>query len=412
MQQWAESDSANARKQLIRNGTFQGMSQNFVSLAIWILCASFLGVPEYVTACYGAMGYFGYLALPLGYVVCARIGVCKGAFWLRMVANLAFFLVIPAILYPSIGIWLQPLALAMFYFAVSAASATMFPLQKFLTNEKTISGYLGKLSFCRNTCGLLVSLGVMWLLKKYDTNASTLIWLFALAGVSCFLGNTCYLFIKEPQALQADFRQPLYSQLPTLFRNPGFLKLCLAGIFANVLLITLPSASILAAKNGCGATGDVVVILTITQALASIGSSLAYKPLGSRFGPRALLLTSQLLAVTIIAFWTIVPVDAPKFLLVFPFILCGINVVFIGTGFSHYVTVLLSRQLQTAGAFGVLITHGVIAGFLGILLNSLLFKFLWKLPDITPLTHYRQFFLAILVVCAISTWFIFQMPKR
>ncbi len=56
MQEWTESDSANARRQLILSGTFHGMSQYFASVAIWILCASFLGVPEYVSACFGALG--------------------------------------------------------------------------------------------------------------------------------------------------------------------------------------------------------------------------------------------------------------------------------------------------------------------------------------------------------------------
>jgi hypothetical protein len=252
---------------------------------------------------------------------------------------------------------------------------------------------------------------VAWAIKHFQTNAMTLGTLFFLAGFFFVLGVSRYLRIKEPEALGAIVRQPLYRRIPELFHFPDYRKLCLLGVFANMMLVMMPPACILAARNGWGAGDSLVVVLTTVQALSCICTSLAYKRLGAVFGPRRLLLFCGPLVLSVILFWGLMPLDMPKVFLLIPFILCGMIVVFIGSSLSHYITVTVPVDLQPPGSLGVMIFHGAIAGLLGMVLNYVLFKVLWLLPETTPMTHYRQFFLCCLVLCAFFLFVVSGMPS-
>ena len=258
---------------------------------------------------------------------------------------------------------------------------------------------------------MIASLTVAWAIKHFQTNAVTLGTLFFLAGFFFIAGVSRYLCIKEPEALGEIVRQPLYRRIPELFRFPDYRKLCLLGVFANMMLVMMPPACILAARNGWGAGDSLVVVLTTIQALSSIGISLVYTRLGGIFGPRRLLLSCGPLMLFVILFWTLIPQEMPKVLLVIPFVLCGVAVVFTGSSLSHYITVTVPVDLQPPGSLGLLLFHGAFAGLMGILLNYILFKVLWLLPEATSMTHYRQFFLCCLVFCAFFTIAVARMPN-
>ena len=411
MQAWSEEDSLNAQRQLIIGGVFHSIGQNCVSVAILILCASYLGVPEYVSACFGSIGYFAYLTLPVGYKVCAHFGVCRGAFLLRGSTCAGYLLYILAVLKPSIGVWLFPFAVVLASSLICASTAMGFPLQKTITNDKTIGPFLSKSSTCGYVTALVASTVVAWCIKHFGAGANTFVCLFALAAFFVLLGAVCYLTFREPRELQEEAMRPLFRQLPELMRYSGFVKLCLAGMFANVLLMVMPSACILAARSGCGAGDSLVVILATSQTLAAIATAISYKWFVSKLGPSRLLLSCTPLMLLVIFFWAVVPVDIPKAFLFIPFVLCGIILVFVGTSFSQYITVMVPSHLQIPGSLGVLMTHGTLAGLIGLVVNSTLFKILWMLPETSPLTHYRQFFLCCLFFCALSTSIIYKMPR-
>ena len=380
-----------------------GFSYMCVGETIMILLALKLGFSDVVTAVLGGMIFFGFLLLPLGKVVSARIGGARGqaVFW--VVRNVAALVVASAALWHRLG--LASLALAclvggsfLFYGFRAAGVVMSQPLLGDISTEDERPRFIainGALFYA----ACFVSLVAISVVLKF-TESLLAIALIIVAGSA--LGITSSTFLRrvdETSAIRDSARRPVAREMVAGIRDRSLRRLLLGSFVNNLSLVMLLPVTVLFVKKGYGVSDTGALLFSLLQFGASAAMSVAVVRISSRIGPRQTLIGAYgtMLATTIL--WSIAPetpgVAIPLAALLFA--LAGSFRVTIDNSVTHYFLQTVPAERRVPASMLMNMATGVGAGAIGMLLSGWLLHRLGQGiesptpgPEMIPL--YRHYF--------------------
>ncbi len=380
-----------------------GFSYMCVGETIMILLALKLGFSDVVTAVLGGMIFFGFLLLPLGKVVSARIGGARGqaVFW--VVRNVAALVVASAALWHRLG--LASLALAclvggsfLFYGFRAAGVVMSQPLLGDISTEDERPRFIainGALFYA----ACFVSLVAISVVLKF-TESLLAIALIIVAGSA--LGITSSTFLRrvdETSAIRDSARRPVAREMVAGIRDRSLRRLLLGSFVNNLSLVMLLPVTVLFVKKGYGVSDTGALLFSLLQFGASAGMSVAVVRVSSRIGPRQTLIGAYGAMLATAALWAIAPetsgVAIPFAALLFA--LSGSIRVTAENSVTHYFLQTVPAERRVPASMLMNMATGVGAGALGMLLSGWLLHRLGQGiespppgPEMIPL--YRHYF--------------------
>jgi MFS family permease len=380
-----------------------GFSYMCVGETIMILLALKLGFSDVVTAVLGGMIFFGFLLLPLGKVVSARIGGARGqaVFW--VVRNVAALVVASAALWHRLG--LASLALAclvggsfLFYGFRAAGVVMSQPLLGDISTEDERPRFIainGALFYA----ACFVSLVAISVVLKF-TESLLAIALIIVAGSA--LGITSSTFLRrvdETSAIRESARRPVAREMAAGIRDRSLRRLLLGSFVNNLSLVMLLPVTVLFVKKGYGVSDTGALLFSLLQFGASAGMSVAVVRISSRIGPRQTLIGAYgtMLATTIL--WSIAP-ETPGVAIPFAallFALSGSIRVTAENSVTHYFLQTVPAERRVPASMLMNMATGVGAGALGMLLSGWLLHRLGQgiespTPGAEMIPLYRRYF--------------------
>ena len=380
-----------------------GFSYMCVGETIMILLALKLGFSDVVTAVLGGMIFFGFLLLPLGKVVSARIGGARGqaVFW--VVRNVAALVVASAALWHRLG--LASLALAclvggsfLFYGFRAAGVVMSQPLLGDISTEDERPRFIainGALFYA----ACFVSLVAISVVLKF-TESLLAIALIIVAGSA--LGITSSTFLRrvdETSAIRDSARRPVAREMVAGIRDRSLRRLLLGSFVNNLSLVMLLPVTVLFVKKGYGVSDTGALLFSLLQFGASAGMSVAVVRVSSRIGPRQTLIGAYGAMLATAALWSIAP-ETPGVAIPFAallFALSGSIRVTAENSVTHYFLQTVPAERRVPASMLMNMATGVGAGALGMLLSGWLLHRLGQGiesptpgPEMIPL--YRHYF--------------------
>lgn len=380
-----------------------GFSYMCVGETIMILLALKLGFSDVVTAVLGGMIFFGFLLLPLGKVVSARIGGARGqaVFW--VVRNVAALVVASAALWHRLG--LASLALAclvggsfLFYGFRAAGVVMSQPLLGDISTEDERPRFIainGALFYA----ACFVSLVAISVVLKF-TESLLAIALIIVAGSA--LGITSSTFLRrvdETSAIRDSARRPVAREMVAGIRDRSLRRLLLGSFVNNLSLVMLLPVTVLFVKKGYGVSDTGALLFSLLQFGASAGMSVAVVRVSSRIGPRQTLIGAYGAMLATAALWSIAPetsgVAIPFAALLFA--LSGSIRVTAENSVTHYFLQTVPAERRVPASMLMNMATGVGAGAIGMLLSGWLLHRLGQgiespTPGAEMVPLYRRYF--------------------
>lgn len=380
-----------------------GFSYMCVGETIMILLALKLGFSDVVTAVLGGMIFFGFLLLPLGKVVSARIGGARGqaVFW--VVRNVAALVVASAALWHRLGF--ASLALAclvggsfLFYGFRAAGVVMSQPLLGDISTEDERPRFIainGALFYA----ACFVSLVAISVVLKF-TESLLAIALIIVAGSA--LGITSSTFLRrvdETSAIRDSARRPVAREMVAGIRDRSLRRLLLGSFVNNLSLVMLLPVTVLFVKKGYGVSDTGALLFSLLQFGASAGMSVAVVRVSSRIGPRQTLVGAYGAMLATAALWSIAPetsgVAIPFAALLFA--LSGSIRVTAENSVTHYFLQTVPAERRVPASMLMNMATGVGAGAIGMLLSGWLLHRLGQgiespTPGAEMIPLYRRYF--------------------
>ncbi len=391
---------------------FNGMSYMCLGETVLILLAVRLGAPAYFISMLGAMIFFGYLLLPLGKVMTARVGAARSqaAFWVaRNIAALAVAVSVPVYLagFERTAMTVMLLG-AFFFYGMRAAGVVMGqPLIGDITTPEERSRVIASnngVAYCGNIVALLtISLALYW----FDS-----IWTLAavvVCGAMLGISSSTYLRrIDETEGIRNSARQPIGRTLLAALKDKTLRKLLCSGFFANLANVMLIPISVLALKRGYGVSDTGALLFALFQFGASAGASYLCGRLSTVIGPRKVLLLAYSLLLAVGFLWVVAPGNFSVFHMGALFLLAGIALVSISNSNSHYFLQSIPGERRVGSSMLIAVITGAGAGITGIPLTGFLLEFAIGRGE-TPLGGFRLYFALALLLLLPGVWFILRL---
>ena len=380
-----------------------GLSYMCVGETIMILLSLKLGFSDVVSAVLGGMIFFGFLLLPLGKIVSARVGGARGqaVFWVAR--NAAALVVASAALWQRLGMTRLALAClvggAFLFYGFRAAGVVMVqPLLGDISTDEERPRFIainGALFYA--ACFLsLVAISVV--LKISDSVLA--ITLIIAAGSA--LGITSSTFLRrvdETSAIRESARRPVAREMVAAIRDRSLRRLLLGSFVNNLSMVMLLPAAVLFVKKGYGVSDTGALLFSLLQFAASAGMSVAVVRISNRIGPRQTLIGAYGAMLATAILWSIAPEahGAAIPLASLLFALAGSVRVTADNSVTHYFLQTVPAERRVPASMLMNMVTGVGAGAIGMLLSGWLLHRLGQgVESPTPgaeLIHlYRRYF--------------------
>lgn len=375
-----------------------GLSYMCLGETVLILLAVRLGCPDYIVSTLGAMIYFGFLLLPLGKAVTARVGAAKSQAIFWVARNAAALLVALSALVSISGMpraaTLLLLTGAFFFYGFRAAGVVMSqPLVGNITTERDRTKVIGvNTGYFYLTC-LVALITISLLLKMSDSLAM----LTAIVVVGSLLGFTASRFINridETESIRNSARKPIGSEFRKVLRDQSLLRLLLAGFAINLAIIMLVPISMLALKRGYGVSDTHALLYALAQFGASAAASFVCGLVANTIGPRKTILFAYPLLLAGALVWVFAPEKFHPVWMLLPFLTAGAATVITSNAITHYFLQTVPEERHVASSMFISVINGAGAGVVGMLLAGGLLKLstLANPPEGTVLSGYRLYF--------------------
>jgi predicted MFS family arabinose efflux permease len=361
------------------------------------------------------MVFFGYLLLPLGKTVTARVGAARSysVFWLAR--NAAALLVSLAAVAGLSGMSRTATALlltgAFFFYGFRAAGVAMSqPLLGNITTEQDRSRVIGLNSgFFYASC--LASLVAISLLLRFRDGLETLA---GIVAVGATLGFTASYFINrmdETESIRDAARKPLRGEFREILRDRTLLWQLAAGFAINLSIIMLVPISMLALKRGYGISDTQALLFALVQFGTGAAASFLSGKIDSRIGSRRTLLYAFLLLAAIGPVWALAPDGLHPAYMALPFLMAGATGIVTLNARIHYFLQTIPESRQVAGSMLIWVVTGAGAGMIGMLLSGVLIDATARINPVgSQLPGYRLYFgLASLLLIG-GVWVILRLP--
>lgn len=394
-----------------------GASYMCLGETVIILFAVRLNSPDYIIAMLGAMIYFGFLLLPLGKVVTARVGAARSQanFWvMRNGAALLVALSAPVSLWGS-----RPLALglllvgAFLFYGFRAAGVVMCqPLLGDICEEHIRGRFIAFSTMFFYVSGL-VGMAVISLLLKFSQS------LWMLSSIIIFgalMGVTASGFIRkidETRQIQDSARKPVLPQFKQVLCELSIRRQLVAGMVINLALILTVPISMLSLKRGYHVSDTQALLFALVQFGAASVAAYASGLISERIGPRKLAILGYWMFALICIFWIFCPVKLNWILALIPFLLGGAASVMVNNAMVHYFLMSIPAARQVASSMFIAVATGAGAGVLGMVLGGSLLKLAAQATaeNDNALLIYRLYFVAALACIVMLSTFVHRLVK-
>lgn len=406
-----EAEASKAQRQFLVAQCFAAVARVCTGSTVLILCALRLGLSNSFSSAFGAFIYISYMFLPMGFVFAGRWGVGRSILYQRIFGLFVCLLLGGCVIAPHGAKALFIFGVILFYLHESGAVAMSFPLQKCITTERTLPVLQARCSIAGYTLSFLTSLTIAWYVARFNEMFAVPS-LFLLGGVLFILSGLVMSRMDEPSSLMEHAATPMLPELREALAIPLMRKELAAGFVLNLSLTMLPSACVLAAKNGCGLDDSHVLVLTAFQILAVVAASRFYQTMTQRFGARMMIFGTYPLIPLLCAIWILMPVKASWWFLAGPFMVCGIMGVLFSTAMGNYFIVSMPERLQVPGTFLLFVVTGGFPGILGMLLNPLLFHLARRFSGEGPMDAFRLYHAVCAVLFMACLPVVLWLPRR
>ena len=394
--------ASSQRNYLLYNGV-NGASYMCLGETVLILFAVKLHSPDSVIAILGGMIFFGFLLLPLGKLMTARVGAAQtqaDCWVMRNIAALIVAAAAPVSIFVSELLATVMIVLGAFLFYGFRAAGVVLsqPLVGEICEKKSIGGFVSKAWVYFYSSGLTALVLISICLKLNQS-----VWmLFAIIIAGTVLGIYSATFcrkIVETGKIRENAKRPLFRELLPLFKNKVLIRQIIAGMLCNMSVVFLVPISMLTLKRGYGVDDSTALLYSLVQFGASIGTSVLLSKVADKFGGRKMAIAGFYGNYIIIALWLLLPVGFHPLLLILPFIFCPCCAVISSTALTQYFLHTIDPRNQVVASMLLALGTGVFAGLPGMLLSSLFLKLAAHLntTDI-PLMTYKYYFTFILLL--------------
>ena len=394
-----------------------GMSYMCLGETVMILFAVRLECPDTVVAVLGAMLFFGFLMLPLGKWMTARVGAARSQsdFWVYR--NIAALLVAGAAPMSVFGSRTAALAMivtgAFLFYGFRAAGVVMSqPLVGEFCDPDEQGRFLSRSWFYFYSSGLLALITISVIL-----NFSSTVWVLCFIIVAgALLGFTSAGFlrnVRETGQIQESARKPMLAGLRPVLENRVVIRQLLAGMVCNLGVILTVPISMLALKRGYQVSDTQALLYFLVQLASAVAVTRLLSRIADRFGGRKLTLMAFYGFYVIALFWVVTPDRFFWPLLAIPFIFCPCGHTVAVTALQQYFLRSVPKEQQVMASMVIAVGTGVVSGLLGMICSSGLLKLsaYWS-GSAGTLANYRLYFLLVIALLPVMSLFVHRLDKE
>ena len=399
-----------------------GLSYMCLGETVIILLAVRLGCRDYIVSALGAMLYFGFLLLPLGKSVTARVGAAQsqGIFWiLRNFSALLVAAATPVALYVS-----RPLAVAilltgafLFYGFRAAGTVMVQPLLGEMTSRSDRSAFIALTTALFYVTSFL-ALAVISVVLHYTNSVWALTGIVVAGAMFGFTSSHFIRRIDETGAIRDSAKKPILEELRFLCGEKPVRRLLAGGFVINLAVIMLVPISMLTLKRGYGVSDTNALLFALAQMGASVLLSYLIVKATRKLGPRRVIIVTYLFMLLTGLLWILAPARFHWLYLLLPFILCGGTYVSMNNSMIHYFLQIVEEERRVAASILIAVVTGAGAGVAGMLLAGGLLALVGKLTDKTQAPEpYKLYFIAATILllpglCVLSSMIPLPVEKR
>ncbi|MBQ9335964.1 MAG: MFS transporter [Lentisphaeria bacterium] len=403
------------RYNLIYNAV-NGISYMCLGETVLILFAVQLECSDIVVAVLGGMIHVGFLLLPLGKWMTARVGAANSQadFWVcRNIAALLVAAAAPTALY-----WSRPLAVAMivtgafFFYGFRAAGVVM---NQPLLGEICDPGELG--SFISRSWAYFYAFGLVALLAislvlKLSSSVWTLCFIIIAGSIFGFVSTGFMRRIRETGQIRDSAAQPFAGLIGPVWRNLFVRHQLIAGMVCNIGTVLTVPMSMLALKRGYHVPDTQALLYSLVQFGTAAAASRLLAVVADRLGGRRTALIGFIGYFFIALFWIVAPARFLWPLLIVPFFFCSFGPVIAVTGLQQYFLRTVEKSQQVVASMIIAVGTGVVSGLLGMGVCSLLLKIAgcW-LGETGTLGYYRLYFTLVCVLLPLLGVFVYRLER-
>ncbi|MBE6385948.1 MAG: MFS transporter [Lentisphaerae bacterium] len=408
--------ASSQRNYLLYNGV-NGASYMCLGETVLILFAVKLHCSDTVVAILGGMIFFGFLLLPLGKIMTARVGAARSQadFWvMRNIAALVVAAAAPAALFLSpLLATVMLIGGAFLFYGFRAAGVVMGqPLVGEICEKNSSGKFVAKAWVYFYTSGV-TAIAAIALCMKFNES----VWmLFAIIISGTILGITSSTFMRkvhETGEIRKNAQRPLLREIPGLLRDKVVMRQLIAGMICNMSTVLLVPISMLSLKRGYGVADGTALFYSLVQFGSCIGISLILAKVADRFGGRKLTIAGFYANYAVIIIWLLLPVTFHPLLAVMPFVICPLCSVISSTALTQYFIHTVPPKDQVAASLLIAVGTGVFAGLPGMILSSLFLKWAAMCNSAGPaIMTYKYYFTGILFLLPLMSLAVHALYKE
>ncbi len=401
---------ARSRRNYLFFNAMNGFSYMCVGDTVIILLAVRLDCPNSFIAILGSMVYFGYLLLPLGKVVTARVGAAQSqsTFWiLRNGAALTVGTtpILSVLGYHQAALTVMMTGAFLFYGFRAAGVIMGQPLIGEITTQENRASFLGFSTGLFQLTGMVSLILITVLLRLWDN-----VWVLSaliLLGSSTGIGSSRFLRrIDETDKLRESARKPIFSEMQLAWRNPFFRSQLLTGFVLNLSGILTGPIGMLTLKRGYGVSDTKALLFTLAQFALSVVMSQLMGKISGKLGPRRVVVTGFGIQISLCLFWIFAPAEFHWQYVLCPFLIGSGVGICIGNAMTHYFLQTVPVKNRVASSMTLAVATGAGAGVAGMVLAGTLVKWAGVIAGLEGLGLYRLYFGAVLIFLLIPGFFL------
>ncbi len=387
-----------------------GLSYMCLGETVLILLAVQLGCADWIVSTLGAMLYFGFLLLPLGKIVTARVGAARAQSIFWVARNGAALLVGSASLFSCLGMHGTAVAVlltgAFLFYGFRAAGVVMSqPLIGDITNEFNRARVIA-VSVGLFYLSCIVALLTISALLHFNSSLWMLTAIIVAGAAAGFTSSRFLNRIDETENIRASARKPVWRELRAAFRNEALRRQLLSGFAVNLGVIMLIPVSMLALKRGYGVSDTEALLFALAQFAACAGMSFLAGRIAAWIGPRKTMLCAYTLLLMIGLLWLAAPTELNTWYMLFPFLIAGGAMVSMNNSVTHYFLQTVPDEHRVAASIFVSVVTGAGAGIAGMALAGVLLDLCAGHAKEDPLLGYRIYFTVATLLLLPGIWLI------
>lgn len=404
---------ARSRRNYLFFNAMNGFSYMCVGDTVIILLAVRLDCPNSFIAILGSMVYFGYLLLPLGKVVTARVGAAQSQsiFWIMRngaALTVGATPILSVLGYQQAALTVMMTGAFLFYGFRAAGVIMGQPLIGEITTQENRATFLGFSSGLFQLTGMVSLILITILLRLWDN-----VWVLSaliLLGSCTGIGSSRFLRrIDETDKLRESARKPIFSEMRLAWRNPFFRSQLLTGFILNLSGILTGPIGMLTLKRGYGVSDTKALLFTLAQFALSVVMSQLMGKISNKLGPRRVVVTGFGIQISLCLFWIFAPAEFHWQYVICPFLIGSGVGICVGNAMTHYFLQTIPVKNRVASSMTLAVATGAGAGVAGMVLAGTLVKWAGVIAGPEGLGLYRLYFGAVLLFLLIPGFFLVRM---